>query len=469
MGSRKQIVFRLTKADEAKKQVWGVMASARPDKSGEVLDYATSKPFFLEWSGEIAKATGGKSLGNVREMHQSVAVGRVIALNCDDAQQLFEVGIQVDVDDAWRKVDLGVLTGLSIGGSYVKKWPDQAEPDLVRYTAKPAEVSLVDNPANPDAHFTMVRSDGRTEMIKATGAGPAQVWDCGAMPSAHAHAGKEEAAKCMKASQDQLATAPSPDDPSGTGIAVAPASAPHLPATESNDAGGSQPGAVHAKAAAKEALSKCLYCVANLAYLTGNAVSVEDALESEQSDLAPAMDAEVKRLHELLVQVAEEAATDDANAESYDQLAAALQPIVTKVAAMMKFSNPGDSPRGIEKGIEMEKPKGSETPATPAPAPAAEPAAAPAPAAAVASIETVSKSIEDLRTQQAEFQKGILEVLQQVVDTVTKPKAPGKAAPVLRVAKAADGDDAAPAGNPAKEPTSIDLMKAALSNPVALR
>ena len=35
-----------------------------------------------------------------------------------------------------------------------------------RYTAKPAEVSLVDNPCNPSAHFEYVKADGSTELRK---------------------------------------------------------------------------------------------------------------------------------------------------------------------------------------------------------------------------------------------------------------------------------------------------------------
>lgn len=38
------------------------------DKDGEVVNYPSSMRYFKSCSEEIAKATEGKSLGNVREM-----------------------------------------------------------------------------------------------------------------------------------------------------------------------------------------------------------------------------------------------------------------------------------------------------------------------------------------------------------------------------------------------------------------
>ena len=50
----------LTKVDVEKRLVYGVATDETPDRSGEIMDYATTKPHFERWSGEIAKSTGGK-------------------------------------------------------------------------------------------------------------------------------------------------------------------------------------------------------------------------------------------------------------------------------------------------------------------------------------------------------------------------------------------------------------------------
>ncbi len=66
------------------------------------------------------------------------------------------------IDDAeWRKVEEGVYTGFSQGGAYAKRW--RGEDGLVRYTADPSEVSLVDLPCLPSATFQVLKADGAAE------------------------------------------------------------------------------------------------------------------------------------------------------------------------------------------------------------------------------------------------------------------------------------------------------------------
>src|SRR5256885_10391312 len=79
-----QMFAALTKVDEVRKEVTGVLAEEAPDKSGEIFDYESSKPFFKAWNAEFEKATEGRSLGNVREMHQPVAVGKFTGVEYDD-------------------------------------------------------------------------------------------------------------------------------------------------------------------------------------------------------------------------------------------------------------------------------------------------------------------------------------------------------------------------------------------------
>ncbi len=149
----------LRKADAARRLVWGRIDET-PDRAGEVFDYASSKPEFAKWSAAQRKASGGKSCGNLRAMHQPSAAGRLDDIRFDDAAKSIEIVAHVVDDDAWKKVEQGVYTGFSPGGRYLSRWADGA---LTRYTAQPAEISLVDLPCIPSATFTMIKSDGVAE------------------------------------------------------------------------------------------------------------------------------------------------------------------------------------------------------------------------------------------------------------------------------------------------------------------
>ncbi len=160
------VFIPLQKADIAKREVWGVAAVEQPDQAREIMDYEKSKPHFLAWSERIKKASGGKSLGNVRDSHTVNAIGKVIALEADDAAKAFRVGVKVVDDNAWQKVTEGVFTGFSIGGAYGERWRDGMNKALTRYEAKPSEISLVDVPCIPGATFEVVKADGSV-MTKA--------------------------------------------------------------------------------------------------------------------------------------------------------------------------------------------------------------------------------------------------------------------------------------------------------------
>jgi hypothetical protein len=156
---------QIAKIDESKHEVWGIATAEIVDKEGEIFDYDSSKPYFKNWSDEIAKATDGKSLGNVREMHEPSAVGKLVAIAFDDDLKQIRVGARIVDSMAWQKCTLGVYTGFSIGGAYVNVWKDG---EYVRFTANPVEISVVDNPCVPGAHFTAVKADGTCEVRKFT-------------------------------------------------------------------------------------------------------------------------------------------------------------------------------------------------------------------------------------------------------------------------------------------------------------
>ena len=153
----------ITKVDAAQRLVYGLATAEKVDRSGEVCDYETTKPFYEKWSGDISKSTDGKSLGNVRAMHGKVAAGKVTAINFNDTEKQIEICAKVVDDNEWKKVEEGVYTGFSQGGAYVKRWKDG---DVQKYTADPSEVSLVDLPCLDIATFSVIKADGTTEMRK---------------------------------------------------------------------------------------------------------------------------------------------------------------------------------------------------------------------------------------------------------------------------------------------------------------
>ena len=156
----------ITKIDAARRLVYGVVTAEAPDAMGEVCDYASTKPHYQKWSQKFAQTTDGKSLGNLRAMHGSIAAGKLVDIAFNDADKRIEIcGKVVDAAE-WAKVEEGVYTGFSQGGRYLKRWPDPDEPKLTRYTAEPVEVSLVDHPCLPEATFAVIKADGSTELRK---------------------------------------------------------------------------------------------------------------------------------------------------------------------------------------------------------------------------------------------------------------------------------------------------------------
>ena len=151
----------ITKVDAARRLVTGVATAEIADRSGEICDYASTKPLYEKWSEAIATSSGGKSLGNLRAMHGTVAAGKVTALSFNDAAKQIEICAKVVDDAEWAKVEEGVYTGFSQGGAYARRWTDEA--GAKRYTADPHEISLVDLPCLAEARFEMVKADGSHE------------------------------------------------------------------------------------------------------------------------------------------------------------------------------------------------------------------------------------------------------------------------------------------------------------------
>lgn len=164
--SELKMFIPITKVDLKKREVWGRATQEIKDGHGEIMDFASSAPMFKKWSEDAMQRSGGKSKGNIREMHQAIAAGKVIDIQFNDSEKAIDIGTYVSDDGSWQKVLDGVLTGFSIGGDYAKRWNDPSNYSLTRYTAAPAEISLVDVPAVSTALFAMVKLDGSTEMRK---------------------------------------------------------------------------------------------------------------------------------------------------------------------------------------------------------------------------------------------------------------------------------------------------------------
>ncbi len=180
----KPIFARITKVDESTRTVSGRATQEMIDRDSEVFDYGSSKPFFQKWSASVFADTSGKSLGNVRAMHGSVAAGILTNIDFDDHEKAIDVTAHITDDQEWKKVVTGTYSGFSIGGKYTKKWPDVISGVMVnRYTADPAEISIVDRPCVPAAKFfTIHKADGSTRTVAFKNAGDASL---AAVKSAH--------------------------------------------------------------------------------------------------------------------------------------------------------------------------------------------------------------------------------------------------------------------------------------------
>jgi hypothetical protein len=187
----------LMKYDERTGEFEGWATLEQLDHSGEICDIEKSWPFFKAWSDKLAKATDGENLGNVREMHENIAAGKLTAIEKTihplGVPGIYVKGLAVDAGSK-DKLTKRVLVGLSIGGKYVEKSKDPEIDGAIRFVADPMEISLVDAPCVPDAMITVVKADGSQEMKKAVGFQPAQFWACRNV--AHRHINKSDAKVC---------------------------------------------------------------------------------------------------------------------------------------------------------------------------------------------------------------------------------------------------------------------------------
>jgi len=161
-----QLNIPISKIDEEQRIVTGIATTEALDSQGDIVDYEASKKAFSEW----------KNIGNIREMHDPIAVGKAIDVQFDDENKQVIVSAKIsesaDGENAWIKVKEGILGGFSIGGRVFEVAKDKAIEGanrIVDYAL--SELSLVDNPACPEAKLIMVKSKNgtakTTDIIKA--------------------------------------------------------------------------------------------------------------------------------------------------------------------------------------------------------------------------------------------------------------------------------------------------------------
>jgi hypothetical protein len=157
-----QIFIPITKADESRHEIYGIMTAEEVDKAGECLDYEGAKPEIQKWSDEINRISKGKSKGNLRRQHNANdVVGKVIDIVFNDTAKQVECCAKVTDERTFSDILSGVISGFSIGGSYLKSWVD--ENGVKKYIPKMTELSVVDSPCCGNAVIEFVKADGTTE------------------------------------------------------------------------------------------------------------------------------------------------------------------------------------------------------------------------------------------------------------------------------------------------------------------
>jgi hypothetical protein len=167
-GDNLRLSMPLTKVDKERRIVSGFASLDNVDKQDDIVTAEASLDAFARFRG------------NIREMHQPSAVGKMVSFKEDkyfdpETKTMYKgvfvsAYISKGAQDAWEKVLDGTYTGFSIGGR-MNKWDDAydeksdksirviKEYDLV-------ELSLVDSPANQFANIVSVEKVDGIDVIK---------------------------------------------------------------------------------------------------------------------------------------------------------------------------------------------------------------------------------------------------------------------------------------------------------------
>jgi uncharacterized protein YoxC len=162
------ISMPFTKVDQERRIVSGFATTDAIDKQNDIVTAEASKKAFSNFRN------------NIREMHQPVAIGKMVAFKedkyFDPETNKFYNGIYVSAyiskgaQDAWEKVLDGTYTGFSIGGKMLN-WDDAYDEKMeseIRVIKEYdlVELSLVDSPANQFASILSVEKVDGVDILK---------------------------------------------------------------------------------------------------------------------------------------------------------------------------------------------------------------------------------------------------------------------------------------------------------------
>jgi hypothetical protein len=167
-GENVRLSMPFSKVDKERRIVSGFASLDNLDKQMDIVTSEASMKAFENFRG------------NIREMHQPLAVGKMINFKedkyFDPESKKFYKGVFVSAyvskgaQDTWEKVIDGTLTGFSIGGR-MNKWDDaydEKSDTTVRVIKEYdlIELSLVDSPANQFANIVSVEKVDGVSVIK---------------------------------------------------------------------------------------------------------------------------------------------------------------------------------------------------------------------------------------------------------------------------------------------------------------
>ena len=167
-GENLHLSVPFTKVNRENRTVSGFATLDNVDQTGDVVTAEASIKAFENFRG------------NLREMHQSIAVGKVVSFKpetyYDQKSQTFYNGVYVTsyiskgAQDTWEKVLDGTLSGFSIGGK-IKESDNEvnkATGEAVRFIKDYdlVELSIVDSPANELCNIFSIEKVGGKMIYK---------------------------------------------------------------------------------------------------------------------------------------------------------------------------------------------------------------------------------------------------------------------------------------------------------------
>ena len=168
-GDNISLSMPFNKVDKERRIVSGFASLDNLDKQDDIVTAEASMKAFEKFRG------------NIREMHQPLAVGKMVNFKedkyFDPESKKFYKGVYVSAyvskgaQDTWEKVLDGTLTGFSIGGR-MNKWDDgydEKSDSQIRIIKDYdlVELSLVDSPANQFANIVSVEKVDGIETVKS--------------------------------------------------------------------------------------------------------------------------------------------------------------------------------------------------------------------------------------------------------------------------------------------------------------